>query len=148
MNELYEFIKKRTSHLPSISYRKLYGLDAIYISDFPFIVISSNDHIVVKIDDFIVRDKLLSNSEVSLWKLDGKPMLNWFVIPSRFNNKKNKLDPIFELTSKVLLHPRKKKKVIRNKSKAKKTTEKTIDKNIAETQKDKSLLIKFVNFFK
>jgi hypothetical protein len=44
-------------------------------------------------------------------------MENWFLLPETFNKKKNKLVPILEMTSKVLLNPKKEKKKRKKKEK-------------------------------
>jgi len=119
MNELKEFLKKCTSKYSGISYRKLYGLDSFYLNDKPFLLITAKNEIVLKIEDFEVRNKL-KVSQIIQWKLDEKIMENWFLLPERFNKKKNKLMPILEMTSTVLLNP-KKEKIKRNKKKLSKS---------------------------
>lgn len=109
MIELQEFVKKRTASFPGISCRKLYGLDAFYQNNLPFIVISSKQ-IVLKASDFEVKKALINMPEVEKWTLNGKEMADWFLLPESFNKKKNKLDPILEMTSKALLNPKKEKK--------------------------------------
>ena len=109
MSELQEFVKKRTASFPGISSRKLYGLDAFYQNNLPFIVISS-EQIVLKASDFEVKKTLLNMPEVIKWTLNGKEMKDWFLLPESFNKKKNKLDPILEMASKALLNPKKEKK--------------------------------------
>lgn len=147
MSELYEFITKRTAKISGISYRKLYGLDAFYIENIPFIIISSDEKIVVKIDDFEVKRYILKQYEVSLWVLSGKAMENWFVLPKGLNKKKNKISPILEMTSKVLLNPKKSKKKrivkpIKSKKKFKKSSIKSLNK-----EKKSSLLSRLLKFF-
>lgn len=110
MSELKEFVRKQTAKLSGISIRKLYGLDAFYLSDKPFIVIESNQQIVVKVDDFEVKKTIKAMPQVSEWVLNDKVMENWFLLPDTFNKKKNKLSPILEMTSGVLLRPKKEKK--------------------------------------
>lgn len=122
MSELQEFVKKRTAKFSGISCRKLYGLDAFYLSDRPFIIISSTEQIVVKVDDFETK-KELKNYQVTGWILNDKVMENWFLLPETFNKKKNKLLPILEMTSKVLLHPKKEKKKHKKKGKTKKCSD-------------------------
>lgn len=119
MSELHEFVKKRTAKFPGISCRKLYGLDAFYLSEKPFIIISSNEQIAVKVDDFEVT-KYLKTHQITEWILNDQVMENWFLLPETFNKKKNKLIPILEMTSKVLLQPKKEKlKRKKKKNKAK-----------------------------
>jgi hypothetical protein len=110
MSELYEFVKKRTANFSGISCRKLYGLDAFYLNDKPFVVISASDQIVVIVEDFEAKKSILKIPQVTQWKLDENIMDNWYVLPESFNKKKNKLTPILEMTSKVLLKPKKQKK--------------------------------------
>jgi len=124
MSELQEFVKKRTANLKGISNRKLYGLEAFYISDKPFIVITSGEQIVVKVDDFEVKKTILKISQVVNWNLDGKDMENWFLLPDTFNKKKNKLTPILDITSKALLNPKKEKKKFKKKVSIQKTSKK------------------------
>jgi len=116
MSELKEFVRKRTAKFSGISCRKLYGLDAFYLRDIPFIVISSNEQIAVKVEDIEIKKTILKIPQVSQWILNDKVMENWFILPNTFNTKKNKLSPILEMTSKVLLHPKKEKKKHRKKS--------------------------------
>jgi hypothetical protein len=123
MSELKEFVNKRTCHFSGISIRKLYGLDSFYIRDIPFIVISSDDEIIVKVEDFEVKKSVLKISHVSEWILNEKVMQNWFVLPKTFNKKKSKLSPILEMTSKALLYPKKEKKKIKSKSKSQSNTD-------------------------
>ncbi|MFT6603801.1 MAG: TfoX/Sxy family transcriptional regulator of competence genes, partial [Bacteriovoracaceae bacterium] len=85
MSELQEFVKKRTASYPGISSRKLYGLEAFYLKNSPFIVITKDDQIVVKVDDFEVKAQLLNMPEVTKWSLDGKDMENWLLLPTSFN---------------------------------------------------------------
>lgn len=125
MSELQEFVKKRTAKYPGISCRKLYGLDAFYLSDRPFIIISSNERIVVKVEDFEAK-KELKVHQITEWTLNSKVMENWFLLPETFNKKKNKLLPILEMASKVLLHPKKEKKKQSKKSKPKKCSDNII----------------------
>jgi len=115
MSELQEFVKKRTANLKGISTRKLFGLEAFYINDTPFIVITSGEQIAVKVDDFEVKKTILKISQVVNWNLDGKEMDNWFLLPDTFNKKKNKLTPILDITSKALLNPKKEKKIFKKK---------------------------------
>jgi len=124
MSELQEFVKKRTANLKGISNRKLYGLEAFYICDKPFIVITSGEQIVVKVDDFEVKKTILKISQVVNWNLDGKDMENWFLLPDTFNKKKNKLTPILDITSKALLNPKKEKKKFKKKVSIQKTSKK------------------------
>jgi hypothetical protein len=141
MSELYEFVKKRTSNFSGISYRKLYGLDAFYLSDKPFIIISATDHVVVKVDDFEVKKSILKIPEVSSWKLNDKVMENWFMLPDTFNKKKNKLSPVLEMTSKVLLTPKKEKK----KRKVKAKVQKNVSTNLSIKSKTKTQKVSFIN---
>ncbi len=117
MSDLYEFVLKRTANISDITCRKLYGLDAFYISDKPFIVISAKDQIIVKVEDFEVRKSLQKIPNIELWKLGSKIMEDWFVLPETYNKKKNKLSPVIEMTAKVLLNPKKKPKKKKVKSK-------------------------------
>ncbi|MFT6070994.1 MAG: TfoX/Sxy family transcriptional regulator of competence genes [Bacteriovoracaceae bacterium] len=138
MSELQEFVKKRTASYPGISSRKLYGLEAFYLKNSPFIVITKDDQIVVKVDDFEVKAQLLNMPEVTKWSLDGKDMENWLLLPTSFNKKKNKLSPILEMTSKVLLNPRKQKKKRRSKPK----TPKSVALKIETSQEKPSSFLK------
>jgi hypothetical protein len=110
MSELKEFVKKRTASFSGISSRKLYGLDAFYLNELPFIVITSDEQIVVKVYDSEVKKSLLTIHKASQWSLSNKVMESWFVLPNTFNKKKNKLSPILDITSKALLNPKKIKK--------------------------------------
>ena len=110
MSELYEFVKKVTKTIPDISYRKLYGLNSFYMSDRPFIVITTNDEIVVRVDDFQMQKTIENIPQIERWILNDKVMDNWYILPEKYNKKKNKLSPILEMTSKVLLRPKKEKK--------------------------------------
>jgi TfoX/Sxy family transcriptional regulator of competence genes len=141
MSDLQEFVKKQTAKLAGISIRKLYGLDAFYLSDMPFIVITSNEQIVVKVDDFEVRKTLLGMPQVSEWMLNDKLMENWFLLPDTFNKKKNKLSPILEMTSQVLLRPKKEKKKRKKKSSSQ-------QKNNATDLKKASKIERKTSFFK
>ncbi len=141
MSELQEFVRKRTASYPGISSRKLYGLDAFYLKNSPFIVITANEQIVVKVDDFEVKKTILNMPEVSKWTLEGKEMENWFLLPDTFNKKKNKLSPILEMTSKVLLKPKKEKK----KRKKKSDSHKSKQNNESKTSKN---IVKSPSFFK
>jgi hypothetical protein len=133
MSELKEFVKKQTAKFTGISGRKLYGLDAFYLSDMPFIVIASNEQIVIKVDDFEVKKTIKAMPQVSEWILNDKLMENWFVLPDTFNKKKNKLSPILEMTSKVLLRPKKEKK----KRKKKAATQNKIDRPLTDAKIEK-----------
>ncbi len=110
MSELHNFIKKQTSHFSDISCRKLYGLDSFYLKDSPFILISSDDRVVIKVEDFEVKKKILEIPQATQWKLNDKVMENWFVLPDTFNKKKNKIAPILKMTESVLLNPKNPKK--------------------------------------
>jgi len=131
MSELHEFIKKRTAKFSGISCRKLYGLDAFYISDKPFIIITSDEQVAVKVDDFQVK-KILKIHQVTDWKLNDKAMDNWFLLPTKFNKKKNKLIPILEMTAKVLLKPKKEKIKRKKKEKTKKGTDNITTKKVVK----------------
>ena len=109
MSELHEFVKKRTAKFLGISCRTLYGLDAFYLGNKPFVVITSDNQIAIKVDDFEVKNKL-KLLQVKEWTLNDEVMENWFLLPESFNKKKSKLVPVLEMTSKVLLHPKKEKR--------------------------------------
>ncbi|GEM_PF-5897118 len=146
MSELYQFVKKQTSKLSNISCRKVYGLEAFYLRDKPYIVISSDDKVVIKIDDFEVKKIFLEKYQISTWQLNGKAMENWYVLPTTFNKKKSKLAPIIEMSSKALLNPRKEKKTRTKKSKVQKKNT-NIEKAV-EIKKSPSIfkkLFKFLN---
>ncbi|OUR96890.1 hypothetical protein A9Q84_11175 [Halobacteriovorax marinus] len=146
MSELQEFVKKRTSDFSGISCRKIYGLDAFYLSDIPFIVISSNEQIIVKVDDFEVKKTLLKIPQVSQWILNDKVMENWFLLPDTFNKKKNKLAPILEMTSKALLHPRKEKTKRKKKSKTQNNSDKIAVETVTNVEKNPSFFKRLCNF--
>ncbi|WP_372654327.1 hypothetical protein [Halobacteriovorax sp.] len=110
MSDLYQFVKKQSSKLPDISYRTIYGLDAFYLRNKPYIVISSDNRIIVKADDFELKAILKKKYQAEQWVLSDKVMYNWFVLPETFNKKKSKLAPILEISSKALLSPKKEKK--------------------------------------
>jgi hypothetical protein len=120
MSELQEFIKKRTASFSGISSRKLYGLEAFYLGEKPYIIISANDEVIVKVDDLETKKELKKHQVTTEWTLDDKAMASWFLIPTKFNNKKNKIVPILEITSKILLQPKKKKSKNNKVKKAKK----------------------------
>lgn len=147
MSELQEFVKKRTANLSGISCRKLYGLDAFYLSNKPFIIISSSDQIVIKVDDFEVKNKLKIH-QAKEWILNDKLMENWFLLPETFNKKKSKLVPILELTSKALLHPKKEKKKNKKKSKMIKTKNETLSGSLETISKVDKKLSLFERLFK
>jgi hypothetical protein len=121
ISHLYDFVKKRTATISGISNRKLYGLNALYLSDKPYIIISPEGRVVVKVEDFEVK-KYLETQNITEWKWKSKTMENWFLLPESFNKKKNKLSPILDMTSKVLLNPKKAKRKIKNKKKIKKNS--------------------------
>ena len=144
MSELYEFIKKRSANFSDTSYRKLYGLNSIYLGNLPFIVISSTEQIVVKVDDFETRKVILKVPHVIEWVLDDKLMENWLLLPDTFNKKKNKLSPVLEMAYKSFLHPKKEKKVKKKKSK---TRGKTIKQEVVVSdEKSPSILRRFITF--
>lgn len=144
MSELQEFIKKRTLNFKGISSRKLYGLEAFYLSDKPFIVITATDQVAIKVDDFETK-KELKNHQVTEWTLDNKIMENWFLLPRKFNNKKNKLIPILEMTSKVLLQPKKQKT---KKNKKKKTDTSASNDTLKNAVEKPSFLRRLINKIK
>ncbi len=146
MSELHDFTKKLTAKYSGISSRKLYGLDAFYLGNKPFIVITADDQVAVKVDDFQVK-KDIKVHQVTDWKLDGKVMENWFLLPEKFNKKKNKLVPIFEMTSKVLLSPRKEKTKLKRKKKPKKAVS-AETKSLKKTELKKPSLLKRIFNFK
>lgn len=120
MSELQKFISKQTAKLSNISSRKIYGLDSFYLRDKAFIVISADEKIVIKVDDFEVRDTLQKKYQATQWLLNDKVMENWFALPETFNKKKSKLTPVLEMTSRALLNPKKEKKKHSKKSKVQK----------------------------
>ncbi|MBT4792187.1 MAG: hypothetical protein HON90_11495 [Halobacteriovoraceae bacterium] len=134
MSELHEFVIKNMAKFSAVSCRKLYGLEAFYLSNMPFLVISSNEQIVVWVEDFEVKASLLKISQVSQWMLNDKLMENWFVLPKTYNKKKNKLSPILEMTSKVLLNPKKKKRKAKS-HKIKKPVKKNLVKAVIKEKK-------------
>ncbi len=145
MSELYEFVKKRTANFSDISYRRLYGLNSVYLGNLPFIVITSHEQIVIKVDDFETRKQILKTPHVSLWVLDGKVMDNWLLLPDTFNKKKNKLSPILEMASKSLQNPKKEKRVNKKKSKTKR---KTIEPDVVVSDDiSHSILNRIIKFF-
>ena len=146
MIDLKEFVKKRTASLPGISCRKLYGLDAFYLREIPFIVISSDEAIIVKVDDFEVQNTLLKIDNVSPWTLNNKAMNNWFLLPDTFNKKKSKLTPVLEMTSKALLHPKKEKVKRKKKSNAQKRTQMRASETVINVDDSPSLFKKIFKF--
>jgi hypothetical protein len=146
MSELKDFITKRTSSFAGISARKLYGLDAFYLSDSPFIVLSGNQDIVIKVEDFETIKLILKIPNTSKWVLNDKIMENWFVLPESFNKKKGKLDPVLEMASKVLLQPKKEKKKKKINS-SKKLHNAPSKKNLQDTRKT-SIFKRLFNFSK
>jgi hypothetical protein len=145
MSELHEFLTKSTSKFSGVSCRKLYGLDSFYLKEKPYIVISSEDEIVIWIDDLETRKTLLNSSQISKWKLNGRVMESWFVLPKSFNKKKNKLFPVLEMTSKVLLNPKKKKRDSK-KNKLKKSAKGSISK-VEIKKANLSIFKKIINLF-
>ena len=144
MSELQEFIKNRTAKFTGISTRKLYGLEAFYLSEKPYIIISANDEVIVKVDDLETKKELIKHQVSEEWTLNDKAMENWFLIPTKFNNKKNKLVPILEMTSKVLLQPKKKKATNNKVKKAKKIANATPKKvEVTKTSFFQKLIQKF-----
>jgi hypothetical protein len=146
MSELQNFVKKRTSNYSGISCRKLYGLDAFYLSDMPFIVISSNEQIIIKVDDFEVKKTMLKTHQASQWTLNDKVMENWFILPGTYNSKKNKLSPILEMTSKALLHPKKEKSKRKKKSNSQKNPPKAALETVTNIEKNHSFFKRMFKF--
>jgi len=145
MSELLEFVKKRTAKFSGISGRKLYGLDAFYLNDIPFIVITANDQVVVKVEDFEVKKAIVKIPQVTQWTLNDKAMENWFLLPDTFNKKKNKLTPVLDMTSKVLLNPKKEKKKRKNKPNSQKKSIQTKSKPLTSIVKEPSLIKRIIN---
>lgn len=97
MSELKKFITKLANRYADTTDRKLYGLDAIYLKEMPFILINGNENIVLKIVRPETIKKILEIKGAAPFKLHGKVIEGWYMLPDTFNKKKNKLMPILDL---------------------------------------------------
>ena len=93
MNELHQLLSKLSSSLPSITERKLYGRVAFYYKETALVVIDG-ERLALHIEKI---DQLPSLKQaVTPWQLDGRPMNHWYLLPSSYNKKKNKVLPAIE----------------------------------------------------
>lgn len=128
MSELQHFVKKLLEKYPAITCRKAYGQDAFYVKEKIFVVIAADDLIAIKVDDFEARKKILAITDIKRWSMNGKPIENWFLLPTTFNKKKNRLAPVLDMTYKAILNPKKQKST--NKKKKRSLTPLRVDKQI------------------
>jgi hypothetical protein len=107
MSELQAFVHKLSLAFSNIQPRKTYGLDSFAIRDNVFIMITEDQKIALKVEDFIIREKILKIEGVEKWIYKNKEMENWYLLPPAFNKKKNKLAPILEMIHPTVQAPRK-----------------------------------------
>jgi hypothetical protein len=94
MNELYNFLKKSTSHLNSITFRSSYGLNCVFAKEKAFLLVTNEQRIGVYIENKELLAKLEKSISLNELVIDNKALPNWYLIPINFNKKKNKLVPI------------------------------------------------------
>ncbi len=111
MSELMQFLERDFSKIEEITKRKAYGLDAYYIKEKVFLVIEKDEHLILKVEDYLTKKKIFEIPNVLKWSLNGKVMEDWFKLPQTFNKKKNRLFPILEMVYSSALIPKKKKKM-------------------------------------
>lgn len=152
MNELYQLIRKLTSSLPSISYRKLYGREAIYYKEFPLLVIDG-EQVAIHVEKMELLPTL--KQAVSAWDLEGRPMKDWYTLPTSYNKKKNKLLPAIEAAISVLEKPKPKKKTNKVVTKKEKKEEQIVEKGPSKSENKRpatpvkrSMVEKFFAIFK
>lgn len=142
MDNLKSFIQKNLQKHSKITTRKLYGLNAFYQGEKPFILITNDLVIAIFIQNDELKSKYSSNRPLLI---NDKLMPNWYLIPTTHNKKKNKLSPIFDEVLLYLNRPTSKKK--------KKKKIQKVNKQVSNEQVEKvvvtkeSLFNKIINIF-
>ncbi len=142
MNELYQFITKVTSQFNSITARKLYGKEAIYYKENPIVIIS-DERVIVRIPSLDRFPNLKAVAEK--WSLNDKVMDDWYLLPSSFNKKRNKLIPALE---QVIEATKKPKANNPKKTKKKRPSSKKAPTVVTKKEESKSGFQKFLSLFK
>ena len=110
MTELYTFLKKSTSHLQNVTYRKAYGLEAVYIKEKAFLLVTKEDEVALRIEDVDFLNKRRESIIMNQLYLHDKPMANWYLVPKKYNKKKNRLIPLIDSSYACLFKAKKKRK--------------------------------------
>ncbi|MBL6988238.1 MAG: hypothetical protein ISR65_00580 [Bacteriovoracaceae bacterium] len=110
MSEVQLFIKKLTEKYGDVTARKAYGLDSFYVKEKIFVVITKDDKIALKVEDYSSQQKISQVRGIEKWRLNDKEMKDWLVLPTFYNKKKNKLSPILEMVHTTAIRPKKQKK--------------------------------------
>lgn len=119
MSELQQFVKKLTKDFSDITCRKAYGSDSFYVREKIFAVITEDDRVALKVEDYETGLQIQKISGVEDWVLNNKKMEDWYLLPTSFNKKKNRLYPVLEMSYRVVLRPKKKKEKHKHKKKQK-----------------------------
>mgnify|MGYP003689978987 CR=1 FL=1 len=147
MKELYQFVKKSTTHLQDVTYRVSFGLDAVFISNKAFILISENEQIVIRIENLNFLTKIRASHDMPILILNGKEMEHWYLIPRSFNKKKNKLIPFINSAHTALFDKRKIKKKVKKTNEKYKAPRVSFDRDIISDNKKINLIDKIRGWF-
>jgi hypothetical protein len=149
VSELYNFLKKTTSHLNSVSYRSIYGLDSVFTKDKAFLLVTKDNRIAIYIENEIFFKKRIESVKLDELTIDNKVMDHWFLVPETFNKKKNKLIPLIDSAHEALFIKNKRNNK-KNKSKQmrKKAAKKPANTDTQSSLVNEGIITKVLKLFK
>ena len=148
MSELYNFLKKTTSHLDNVTYRNAYGLDAVFVKDKAFLLITKDNEIALRIEDRDLLTKRRESIDLKGLALHDKSMEHWYLIPTSYNKKKNRLVPLIDSAYLSLFKQRQKKRTNKKKKQNKKVTTNQDNASSKNRNQKVGLLGKIISFFR
>lgn len=148
MSELYSFLKKTTSHLGNVTHRTAYGLDAIFVKDKAFILVTKDNEIALRIEDLDFLAKRRESIELKQFELHNKPISHWYLVPTSFNKKKNRLIPLIDLSFDSLFNKKQKKKKISKKKRIKNNDLITERVSLENNSQKRGFLNRLASFFR
>ena len=92
-----------------VTYRISFGLEAVFVSNKAFILVTTDERLAIRIEDSDFLNKTKASFDMPELLLNDKKLEHWYLVPRSFNKKKNKLIPFINSAHTALFNKRKKK---------------------------------------